>query len=568
MNLFLQIGIMIMIATAGAYLTKLFRQPLIPAYILTGLVLGPVLGLIKNTDVILTLAEIGIAFLLFIVGLELDITKLKDIGLISTVGGTVKVALLFSSGFLIAIAFGFVRIEAMYIGIIIAFSSTMVVVKLLSDKHELNTLHGRIIIGTLLMEDIIAVFVLSILTTLNTFTTFTLLLSLIKGISVFLIAIIASKFIFPGLFKFAAKSQELLFLASLSVCFAFSLLFFYLGFSIIIGAFVAGVALANLPYRIEIIGRVRSLRDFFATLFFVSLGMELVLGELSNLVTLLIVLTLFAILLKPLLSMIITSLFGYTKRTSFLTAISLAQTSEFSLIIIMQGFVMGHISYNILSLTVLLAMITITTTSYFIKFDNAIYRKLSKSLNFFDLLNKEKKVDHMPEKQEFDVILCGYNRIGYSIYSSLKKMKKTIAVVDFNPDVIKKLARNKIPCLYGDVGDTELLDRIDFRRAQLIISTVPDEQDNLLLIKKVKEVNKKAIVFVTANKIEEALELYQADADYVILPHFLGGEHVALLLEQFEEFTLDIKKILENKFKHIEELKRRHRMGHEHPMHH
>ena len=259
-NIFFDIGLVIIVATLFAFIARFFKQPLIPAYILTGLIIGPFLGLITNTEIIATLSEIGIAFLLFIVGLEIDFRKLANVGAISTIGGLIQVLLVFTISFIIALFLGFVQIEAVYLALVIAFSSTMIVLKLLSDKREIDTLHGKIIIGFLLMQDIIAIFVLSILTALNEFSFLTLFYSIIKGVIVFLIAVFAGKYIFPTIFTFSAKSQELLFITAIAVSFLFSIFFNYIGFSIAIGAFVAGITLANLPYNLEIIGKIMPLR--------------------------------------------------------------------------------------------------------------------------------------------------------------------------------------------------------------------------------------------------------------------------------------------------------------------
>jgi len=589
-NIFFDIGFVIIIATVFAFIAKTLKQPLIPAYVLAGIIIGPVLGLITNTEVITTLSEIGIAFLLFIVGLEMNLRKLKDVGLVSSVGGLVQMLSIFSFTFILAVFLGFVYQEAIYLGLIIAFSSTMVVVKLLSDKRTLDTLHGRIIIGFLLMQDILAILVLSILNTMDNFTFIFLVLSLVKGVVVFLVAIGASRYIFPALFEFAAKSQELLFISAVSISFLFSIVFANIGkiiifligllgvslsnnmveylspgFSIAIGAFVAGITLANLPYNIEIIGKVKSLRDFFAVIFFVSLGMELLLGSFMALLKPLLIFLVLIIFLKPLITMFLCSFFGYKKRTAFSASISLAQISEFSLIIVAQGLFLGHLSQEIFSLTVILAVITIVLTSYFIKYEDRVYFKLAGALEIFDkLTGAYGHLEYLPRKRH-EVILCGYNRIGYSIVNTLKKLKKKLLVVDFNPEVIGELIKEKVPCIYGDVGDSEILERINLKGAKMVISTVPIKRDNLLLIKKTKEQNKKAMIFVTSTQIKNALDLYDAGADYVILPHFLGGEHVSLLIE---DFTSDINSIIQTKIEHIEDLKKRRTLGHEHPAHH
>lgn len=564
-NIFFDIGLIIIVVTFFAYLTQLIKQPLIPAYILAGLVLGPFLGLITESSIITTLSEIGIAFLLFIVGLEIDLKKLRDVGLVSSLGSTIKSLILFGIGFLAAMALGFVTIEAAYIGIIIAFSSTMIVVKLLADKRELDTLHGRIILGMLLMEDIIAILALSVLTTLNNFSIAVVAVSLIKAAAILIIAVLSSKFIFPRLFKFAAKSMELLFLLALTVVFLFSMLSTLLEFSMVIGAFIAGVSLANLPYNIEIASKIKPLRDFFATIFFVSLGLGLAIGSIKSIITPLILFLLIILLFKPVITMFICSFFGYKRRTSFLASISLAQISEFSLVIAAQGLALGHLSEEVLAFTVLLAIITIACTSYFIKYDDYAYSKLGNFFKGFDRFTEEEKELEYKGKKKGHIILCGYNRVGYSIVKILKKLKRDILIVDFNPEVIKNMIIQKIPCIYGDVGDIEILERLNLKEARAVISTVPTKRDSLLLIEKTKEANKKTVVYVTASQLDEALELYDAGADYVILPHFLGGEHVSILIEKF---TDNVDKIIKHRLSHIKELKERRELGHEHPEHH
>jgi len=591
-NIFFELGLIIIIAAAFAYIARLLKQPLIPAYILTGIVLGPLMGLITNTTVISTMSEIGIAFLLFIVGLEMDIRKLKDVGLVSSLGGLIQILSTFTLAFFFAILIGFKQLHAVYIGLIIALSSTMVVVKLLSDKRELDTLHGRIIIGILLMQDIVAILALSLLTSLNQFSVLVFVFALIKGLAVFLVAVACSRFIFPYLFKFAAKSQELLFLMAIAVLFAFSIFFNQIGkilifiwdgmlqqplsynlqqilqpgFSIAIGAFVAGVTLANLPYNIEIIGKAKSLRDFFSTIFFVSLGMVLLLSSIRTIILPLILFLLFIVLLKPYIIMFLSSFFGYKKKISFLTGISMAQVSEFSLIMVSQGLVLGHVNQEMFSLTILLAVITITLTPYFVKYEDKLYSKAKPMVAFLDNLTEgEEKLEYEPGKiMGKYILLCGHNRIGYSVVKIARKLKRDVLVIDFNPEVIRHLIREHVPCIYGDVGDSEVLERVNLKKAEMVISTVPAKHDNFLLIKKTREENPKALVIVTASQVDEALSFYNAGADYVILPHFLGGEHLAALIE---DFTEDLKQIIKRKETHIIELNERKKIGHEHPSH-
>ncbi len=555
-NIFFDIGIMIIFATILGYFGRMLKQPLIPLYILAGVIIGPVgFGLITDSEVIMTLSEIGVAFLLFVVGLELDLRKLKDVGAVILTGSAAQIILMFGAGLLVGFGLGFSDQTLIYFGLIVSFSSTMVVIKLLADRNELETLHGRIVIGILLMEDLFAIIALSVVQTLGDFSALFLIEALLKACALIFITYIASKYIFPTIFKYGAKTQEMLFLVAITICFSFGMLSVFFNFSIAIGAFLAGIALANLPYNVEIESKVRSLRDFFATLFFVSLGMKLIFTNMQEWIMPLIALILIIIIFKPLLITIILSIFGYKRRTSFMTSSSLAQTSEFSLIIVAQGLLMGHLTDEFLSMTILLLVVTITITTYLIKYDDTIYRKSNKLFKIFEKLRRYNfEVDFVEEKQTHKAILVGYDRIGYSIAKALERMKKEYLVVDFNPDIIKKLIKKKQPCLYGDVGDVDLLDRLKLNQVEMVISTIPQEDAAILLIKKVREHNRKALIIVTSTDAEGALELYEEGADYVIVPHLLGGNHVSIMLE---DISYDLDKLIQAKISHIRELRER-----------
>ncbi len=584
-NFFLELGVVIIIAGLAGMIFRYFKQPQILAYVLVGIMLQPILKGLKyivylvssngffafdipsitsDIGIIEPLALIGIAFLLFIVGLEMDLKALRNVALVSSLGGTIQVLLLFTIGYFVALLLDFVSLEAAYIGLMIAFSSTMVVMKLLSDKRELHTLHGRLAVGILLMQDIIAILAISILTAVNGFSSAILGIALIKFIALFGVAYVASKFIFPHMFRFAAKHQELLLILSLSVCFMFSLIFHYLGFSIAIGAFIAGVTLGTLEYNIEIIAKVKSLKDFFSLLFFVSLGMGISLSVLKELWLPLLILLAIVMVIKPLVIMTICSLFKFTKKPSFLTANSLAQVGEFSLILATQGLLLGHISQDVFSLAVIITLISITLTSYYIQYNQFFYKLLQKPLKIFDSFTTE-GLEYLPTKAKPNVVLCGHSRIGYSILRQFTKVKKNVLIIDFNPEIITKLVKDGYHCIYGEATDEEIIDRMNLPGLRMLISTVPNKRDNLLLIRKTRKSNRKAKIIVTANDIDEALDLYEEGADYVILPHFLGGEHVSNLITDMRSKKV---KIHEERKKHIEHLEERKDEGHEHPKHH
>jgi len=556
-SLIFNISIIIIAATILAYFLRLIKQPLIPAYIIAGVILGPVFGslgldLIKDLSAVNAMSEIGIAFLLFIVGLELALNKIKSVSVISILGGFLQVLLTTVIGFLAMKALGFTFISALYAGFIIAFSSTMLVVKILKDKEQVDTLHGKIMIGILIVQDILVIFVLSMISIVSFFDVSLLLMALLKGLLFILVALLTSKFFLPRLFRFAARSQELLFLCSLSICFLFALLAYYLGFSIAIGAFISGVMLANLPYSVNIIGMVGGLKNFFVTIFFVSLGMQLVMIPYSMIIVLVIILLL-TLLVKPLIIMMLTSLFGYEKRTSFLTSFGLGQISEFSLIMVSFGFyTLNQLSQSFFSLIIFATIISMVITSYASKYDSWIYMKISRFLAIFEKLSLSRRNIGMEKRKKADIILFGCHRMGSVFLNSFEKEnKKNIFVVDQNPEIIKSLMQKNIDCVYGDCTNIEVLKKINLKNAKLIISAIPSLDINEFLLKYAKNANKKIAFIATQNHLHEALDLYEKGADYVILPHISTSESAISLLNKMLNNRNNINEIRNKHIKHL-----------------
>ena len=565
-NIFFELSIVVAAATLVSIFMKIIKQPLIIGYIITGIVLGPfALNLVQPSDTLVTFSEIGIAFLLFIVGLNLNFKTLKDVGVIALITGIAQVAITFVAVYFISKFLGFSGISSLYISGALAFSSTIIVVKLLLDKHDLDTLYGKIAVGLLLVQDFIVIVLLLFLSPsvgIQSFSSLALS-TIIKMAVAIALVMLAGNYFVPKVLEFTAKSQELLFLFGISWVLLLASSLSRLGFSIEMGALFAGIGLASSPFSLEIGNKLKPLRDFFIILFFISLGSQMIFILTAGTILKIIVLSLAVLVLKPIIVMSVIGLMGYKKRIGFLAGISLAQVSEFSFILIILAVNLGQISQETASLVTLVGLITIAGSSYMILNNYSLYQKFSNYLSIFEK-NKSGIVKESAKHGEFKIILFGYNRIGFSLLKSFRKLRKKFLIVDYNPETIEMLTSHKIGCKYGDASDPELIEEIGLQSTELVISTIPQIDVNLLLVEKIRAVNKKAVVVMTSHNIDDAFNLYEAGVDYVLMPHFLGGDHASALIEKF---GTDINKFVKEKLKHIEELNQRKDFGHEHPTH-
>ena len=561
-QIFLQLAIILGIAFFVAYIIRLLKQPLIIGYIVAGIIVSSFLISFGATnDIINTFSKIGIAFLLFMVGLHLNPKVIKGVGIQSLLIGLAQVILTFALAFIVSLKLlKFDIIISLYVGIAIAFSSTIIIMKLLSDKRQLDSLSSKMSIGILIVQDLIAILVLILISTMNfsqgfagfgslAIKTFLIGIGLVLGLFLF------GFFVLLRVVKRVAHSQELLFLFSICWAFLASALFAFFGFSIEIGALLAGMVLSVSPYSTEISSKIKPLRDFFLIIFFIILGLNLDISNVGAVVVDALILSAIVLFFKPIILMIFMALFNYTKRTSFLVSTSLAQISEFSLIILILGVSLGHISSEILSTLTLTLIITIIGSTYMIIYSREFYQRFSKVLSFF--WRKDGKENKKFLKRKYDAILFGYNRTGFEVLRALTKLKKHYLVVDFNPDTISTLNKFRIPSLYGDAEDLEFLNELKLDKIDLAISTIPDYETNLLLIESIRLVNPNAIIIVRAENINETLEFYKKGADYVLTLHFVGGEHIAKMIKNIKTNKNEYKKEKEKHLKRIKEILKR-----------
>jgi len=561
-SLFFELSIVISIGVIVAIIMRLLRQPLIISHIITGLIVGPfVFNFIHSYEIFSLFSEIGIAILLFTVGLNLTPQVIKQFGKIAFITGLGQVLFTAGIGFLICLAFGFSPIVSAYIAIALAFSSTIIILKLISDKGELESLYAKIAIGFLLVQDIIALILLFAIPIISAPDASWLSVAYMfaKGIVLSGIIFIISKKVLRPLNSFLSQSQELLFLFSLSWGFVIAAIFKISGFSLETGSLVAGIALAALPSRHEISARLVTMRDFFIVVFFILLGAQMVLTGIWQTVPIAIVLSLFVLIGNPIILIIIMSFFGYRKKTALKIGLTVAQISEFSLILVALGMKLGHVDARILSIVTLVGLITIFSSTYMIMYAEKLSIWLDPFLALFERKNpKESRVS----KKQFPIVLFGSNRIGQDFIDSFKAKGEKFLVVDYNPETVAELSASGIEVEFGDATDINFLETIELAKLKLVVSTIPNIEANTLIAEIIRKQNKKTTLMMIAHSIKDALALYELGADYVILPHFLGGRYAA---DMVVKLGSDRKKFSVLKKKHLTYLKDKLKIGHEHP---
>ncbi|HLD79541.1 MAG TPA: cation:proton antiporter [Candidatus Nanoarchaeia archaeon] len=554
METFFEVGLVIGIAALVSIIMRFFKQPLIIGYILTGIIVGPsLLNLISTTDTITLFSHMGVALLLFVVGLGLDPKVIKEVGLVSIVTGVGQAIFTTAIGFFLSLTLGFSTLTSIYIGLALSFSSTILILKLLSDKNETETLYGKISIGFLLVQDLLAILTLIIVSSLNGgMNAQTIVVGVaLKGLALLVGLFLIGLYILPHVTRVVAKNQEMLLLFSISWAFALSLLFFKTGFSLEIGALIAGVTLSLSPYRYEISSKMKPMRDFFLVLFFIMLGYQIGFSDLQQNIWPVILFSLLVLIGNPLSILILMGLMGHTKRNGFLAGWTVAQIGEFSHILIALGITIGHLGQEVLSIITAVALITIAVSSYLFLYAGKMYPHVSRYLSIFEKKNVKAAVPRLGHKK-YDVILFGCDRVGHDLIVLFKRLKQRFLIVDHNPEIVSSLSKKGMKCIYGDASDMELLDELHLSKVKMVVSTIPDFEINTNIISKVREVNSSAVLVVVSHRAEEAIDLYEKGASYVILPHLLGGYHASMLIEKH---GLSFDKFLKEKMRHLQHLK-------------
>jgi Kef-type K+ transport system membrane component KefB len=468
-------------AVIGALATRL-RQPVLIAYIAVGILAGPaVFGLVEAHDQIDLLAQVGVAVLLFVVGLKLDLTHVRQVGRVALATGLGQLAFTILFGFALVLLLGKGPMEALYVAVALTFSSTIIIVKLLSDKRELDSLHGRIAVGFLIVQDIAVVLAMMAMSALRgaeelgSLAVAASLLGRIVAAAVLLYAMM--RYVLPSLVRAMARSQELLLLFAIAWGTGLAALGEWAGFSKEAGAFLAGFSLASTPYREAMSARLTGIRDFLLLFFFIDLGSRLEFSTLGGEIWPAVVLSAFVLVGNPLIVMAIMGYMGYRKRTGFLAGLTVAQISEFSIVFVAMGISLGHVGLEALGLTTLVGIVTITLSTYMILYAQALYERLSPWLGVFERRRPYRELA-VEQASETDlapqVVVFGLGRYGSLLVARLNAEGLRVLGVDFDPQIVREQQGNEISVRFGDAQDIDFVATLPLAGVPWVVSTLPD----------------------------------------------------------------------------------------------
>ncbi|MDZ7754701.1 MAG: cation:proton antiporter family protein [Gammaproteobacteria bacterium] len=526
-SVFFQIGALLGLAAVGGALAQLLRQPLIVAFIAVGILAGPsAFGMVSHSSEIELFARLGIALLLFVVGLKLDLHIIRTVGPVALASGLGQVIFTSVVGYLIALLLGMSHVVAIYVAVALTFSSTIIIVKLLSDKREVDSLHGRIAVGFLIVQDIVVVLVMIGLTAFGQAGSgevhmgWEALKILLKGALMLMTVALLMRYVLPGLMRRLAHSSELLMLFAIAWAVLGASAGDALGFSKEVGAFLAGISIASTPYREQVAARLVSLRDFLLVFFFIELGASLELGLLGDQVGAAIVFSLFVLIGNPLIVMVIMGYMGYRKRTGFLAGLTVAQISEFSLILAALGLSLGHLDQETVGLITLVGLITISASTYMILYSHPLYERLAPYLSAFERKVAHRELDSPVEGNDnIDILLIGLGRFGATMAECLRTRGCRLLAVDFDPEAVARHTREGYAVHYGDAEDPEFVASLPLGRAQWVVSTVRDRGINRMLLHGLRQQNYQGKVAVSTASRYDAQAFEQEGVDMVLIPY-------------------------------------------------
>jgi Kef-type K+ transport system membrane component KefB len=531
-ELFKDIAVILLVSAIAGLIALKLRQPLVVAFVAVGVLVGPsVLGLVEPGEELELFAELGVSVLLFVVGLKLDLEVVRRLGPVALVVGSIQVALIALAGFLIALALGLDVVPAIYVGIGLSFSSTIIVVKLLSDRRELESLHGRLAVGILIVQDIVVVLVLIVVATTGQASgslASSAMTVVLQSAALLAVLAVLMRWVLEPLLHSLARSSELLLLFAIAWAVALAAVGEVIGIGTEVGAFLAGFSLASTPYREAIGSRLVSVRDFLLLFFFIDLGSRLDLVEAMDELLAAVVLSVFVIVVKPLVIAVLLAAMQYRSRVSLEAGVTLAQISEFSLILAALGLSVGHIEEETTTLLTVVAIVTITVSSYLFLNSEAIARMLAPTLERLERVGSRGEDEQ--EARPPDVVVLGLGRFGDRVVARLLERGVDVLAVDFDPLAVSRWAERGARTLYGDIEDPELLALLSLPASGWVVSTVRHTDANLALLHALRDHGYDGKVAVAAHYDADADRLREAGADQVLLPYAFAAEEVVELV--------------------------------------
>ena len=535
-TVFHELAAILVIAGVIGVLALKLRQPLIISYIITGIVAGPaVLGWASGGSEIKLLSSIGIAVLLFVVGLKLDVGLIRSVGPVALATGLGQIVFTSLFGFLLALGLGFAPVKAIYIAVCLTFSSTIIIVKLLSDKREIDSLHGRIAVGFLVVQDIAVILAMILLTSFTAAGSGGIAAQgirlLLVGTAFVLGTVATMRWVMPPLLGRLAQNQELLVLFAVAWAVGLAALADGVGFSKEVGAFLGGVSIASTAYREAIASRLTGLRDFLLLFFFIDLGSGLNLTAAGVQLWPALVLSLFVLVGNPLIVVAIMGVMGYRRRTGFLAGLTVAQISEFSLILAALGLRLGQIGEAEVSLITLVGVITIALSTYMILGSDQLYVWLQGPLRIFQRATPFSELKgSISGPAKVDVVLLGLGRYGSAIVRQLRADELSILGIDFDPQALRLAAARGLPVQYGDSEDPEFTASLPLSSATVVVSTLPSLESNAAIRHGLESAGFRGHFIATAHDEAEVVKLELIGANRTLLPFLDAAERAAELI--------------------------------------
>ena len=546
-----QIGISLLAATALGFVFQYFKQPVILGYLVAGAMIGPEIGfkLVSEPENIEVISEIGLILLLFIIGLEINPKRLISSGkqLVYSGLGQFILCVIMGVGFFLLPVFHLKSgMSALYLALFCALSSTAIVVKILFDKFELDTLPGRLSLGILIFQDIWAILILALQPNFTHPNILLVGIALLKSVALLAAGYLLSRYVMGWIFGQISKTPEMVVAMSMAWCVLMAGIGSWIGLSMEMGALIAGVSISAFPYSVHVSAKVLPLRDFFLTLFFLSIGMKIPAPSVSILAFSAII-VLFVILSRFLSIYPILALSGSGRRTCFITSINLSQISEFSLVVASLGVGYGHIGQDILSLIIYAMAFTSVLTSYAIKGNHRLYLLFDRVMTAAGFPSKDRVALENEGKGDYPIVLLGFHRGARAfidrIAQTAPRFLSKILVIDYNPELLKELNARGIKGVFGDISSVDTLEHVHVAEARVIVSTIPDMllkgTSNQAMVKACRTLAPQAFIVATADEAEQTVDLKSTGANEVLLPYTLIGNHLSDLIIKTCEENLD-----------------------------